>query len=99
MPLNMTREECKAEVGKGWSGLIDEIYDRLPEDAYIAQIKEKFGLLRVYVENIPDSLQDFIYECEKRSAKICEQCGATGKLRHGGWVLTLCEECQAKRPK
>jgi hypothetical protein len=96
---NMTREECKACVGKGWSGLIDEIYDKLPEDAYIHQIKEKFSLLRVYIDNVPDSVQDFIYECEKRSAKICEDCGKPGKLRGGGWVLTLCDKCNADKER
>ena len=93
---NMTREECKACVGKGWAGLVDEIYDRLPKDAYIAQIKEKFGGLRAYIDNIPENVQDFIFECEKKSYKICEHCGSAGKPRDGGWVLTLCDECYKK---
>jgi hypothetical protein len=93
----MTREECKACAGKGWSGLIDEIYDKLPKDAYIVQIKEKFGGLRAYIDNVPKSVQDFIDDCEKRSYEICECCGADGKLREGGWVLTLCDKCHAKR--
>ena len=39
--LNISREEAKRCVGKGWSSLIDAIYDKLPEDVYILQIKEK----------------------------------------------------------
>jgi hypothetical protein len=38
--MNISREEAKRCVGPGWSSLIDAIYDRLPEDAFIFQVKE-----------------------------------------------------------
>jgi hypothetical protein len=94
---NMTREEAKLCVGKGWSCLIDEIFDRLPEDAFILQIKEKFGGLRFCVSGISIEVGKFIDSVEDRSHTICERCGSPGKIREGGWILTLCDKCHVKR--
>lgn len=90
--INITREEAKEYIGAGWSDLIDEIYNKLPDNAFILQIKEKFGGLRFYVDNISGEVQDFIWEVEDRSLGICEVCGKEGKPRDGGWIKTLCDE-------
>ena len=71
--------------------LIDAIYDRLPEDAHVLQVKEKWGGLRFYVSGTTELL-DFIDEMEARSLKTCEVCGQPGKPREGGWIRTLCDE-------
>lgn len=94
--MNISREEAKLCVGAGWSSLIDKIYDRLPEDAYILQIKEKFGGLRFYVHTAMN-IMDFVAEVEEESYTICEKCGKPGKLRENGWILTLCDECDKER--
>ena len=72
------------------------IYDKLPPDTYIFQIKEKFGGLRFYVDGTTELL-DFIDEMEAKSLTICEKCGKPGKPREGGWILTLCDECNKSR--
>jgi hypothetical protein len=89
--MNISREEAKRCVGPGWASLIDAIYDRLPEDAFIYQVKEKWGGLRFYVDGTMELL-DFIDEMEDQSLNICEVCGRPGKPRKGGWVKTLCDE-------
>ena len=89
--MNISREDAKSCVGPGWASLIDAIYDRLPEDAHILQVKEKWGGLRFYVSGTTELL-DFIDEMEAMSLKTCEVCGQPGKPREGGWIRTLCDE-------
>jgi hypothetical protein len=99
--MNIPREHAKEFVGPGWSSLIDEIYDRIEKfpDVYIAQIKEKFGTLRFYVDGCDDTTFDFIESVCEKSATICEQCGKPGLLREGGWILTLCDEhAEGRKP-
>ena len=90
--MNITREEAKRCVGEGWSGLIDAIFDQLPEEAFITCIKEKWGGLRVYVDGVDETVLDFLDEMEEKSYQICEVCGRPGKPREGGWVRTLCNK-------
>jgi len=94
--MNITLEQAKAQVGPGWGELVEAIYNRLPADAHIDQIKEKFGGLRFYVSADSETL-DFIDEMEAKSLTICEHCGKPGKPRDGGWILTLCDECYKSR--
>jgi len=94
--MNITREQAIGCVGPGWAELVGAIYDKLPPDAYIYQIKEKFGGLRFYVDGTTELL-DFIDEMEAKSLTICEHCGKPGKPRYGGWVLTMCDECYKSR--
>ena len=83
----MTKEEAKRCVGAGWGGLIDELFDRLPERARLFSVKEKYGCLRIDgigTENLESEL-------EERSLKICEECGNDGELRDLNWIRTLCD--------
>ena len=43
-----------------------------------------------------EEMYDLIEEAETKSATICEDCGKPGKLRSGGWIRTLCDECCIK---
>jgi hypothetical protein len=86
--MNISRENAKRCVGPGWAALIDAIYDRLPEDAFIFQVKEKWSGLRFYVSGSSELL-DFIDEMEAKSFETCEVCGQLGKPREGGWIRTL----------
>lgn len=97
--INITLSEAKEEVGPGWSSLIEQIYNALPEDAVIHQIKEKFGGLRFYVDNVSHEIQHMIGELEQKSETICEICGKPGKIRRDGWWKTLCPECNGKKFK
>lgn len=63
----------------------------------VMQVKEKFGGLRFYTDYSNDYLNGMIHMAECISYKTCEQCGKPGKPRSGGWVLTLCDDCEKAR--
>ena len=95
------------EFGYGWdelvanlASMIEREIDRDPSVAQgdqpfaITQMKEKFGLLRVYYFGGNPRIQGMIAMTEHLSAGICEICGGIGTMHSsGGWMKTLCEEC------
>lgn len=99
------------ETSDGWYDLIYDLshkinieINKLPEpernDCYFAQIKEKFGKLRVYMTGNNDGIDRLINEAERKSQTICEFCGKEGSLRRDlGWLLTLCDEHYLARKK
>lgn len=64
---------------------------------HASQVKEKYGTLCFYMTSGTDEMYNLIYEAEAMSAYICETCGKAGKVRNGGWVVTLCDECYDKK--
>jgi ribosomal protein L37AE/L43A len=94
---NIDRNDALVMVGQGWAGLINELYDAMPSDTEVVQVKEKFGGLRFYVGFSTNEFMDLIDKCEERSYHICERCGKKGVLRENRrWILTLCDECNEK---
>ena len=101
-PTNVTNM-CWGFPGDGWYEIINRLSKRLeraiealPEEERqhyrAAQVKEKFGTLRFYMTASTDEMEEWIAEAEKDSAVTCEDCGAPGELRGGGWLRTLCSE-------
>ncbi len=90
----LSRESALSGVGKGWSELINKLYDAKPKYVNVTQVKEKFAGLRFYVMSAPEWYWDLISYYENESEKICEVCGKPGKVREDrSWILTLCDEC------
>ena len=103
----------------GWLPLIDDFcrlvqYNftrqskQFPETKQptIVQVKEKFGTLRVYIENSNDFIAGALTLAECISARTCEHCGKPGKLYpivgttdSDGWMRVRCPPCEAKRKK
>ena len=91
--------------GDGWFNLIYELSKNLEEIAKkqveaneepicIDHIKEKFGLLRFYANNLTEAAEKLIIEAEEKSQVICEECGEEGSLNQlGYWIRTLCVDC------
>lgn len=103
---------------KGWGDVIhrgletmDAILAR--DDAtgrlHIAQAKEKFGTLRLYVDVTDEQglpihgidqpwvaeLMDAIYEMEAATSRVCCNCGTSEHLRwRRGRVHLSCDECE-----
>ena len=71
--------------------------DKTDEKLHIAQIKEKFGGLRYYIDGGDETIYGMIRLAESLSFTICEECGESGKLRSGGWMKTLCDKHEAER--
>jgi hypothetical protein len=63
----------------------------------VAQIKEKFGGLRFYYSGGDDAIDGMVRMAESWAARSCEECGAPGKSRDGGWIKTLCDHHEAER--
>jgi hypothetical protein len=58
----------------------------------VAQIKEKFGTLRLYVNSCVEDTNTITNYAELMSCVTCEVCGNLGKTYHMGWHKTLCEQ-------
>lgn len=102
-------DEHGIECGDGWFNLVDRLSGACereietlmaqgePTEGWprIAQIKEKMGGLRFYVNGpLSDDLQTRILKVENiESLRTCERCGAPGKLRDGRWRHTYCDNC------
>jgi hypothetical protein len=68
---------------------LDEIAENMP---MVAQIKEKFGTLRLYMDNCKPFDSGVIQMAEEMSAHICEVCGCAGETFTVGWHKTLCNK-------
>jgi hypothetical protein len=62
----------------------------------VAQIKEKFGGLRFYYDGGDDEISGMVRMAEAWADTACEECGAIGKRRSGGWIRTLCDAHEAE---
>ena len=92
------------ECGPGWAGIVEALCIWLEPAAVrlkaagepvplITQIKEKMGIFRCYVENIPKPLaREFEARkrlAERQSAIICEGCGQPGGLLSESFFVML----------
>ena len=57
----------------------------------VAQIKEKFGGLRFYYDGGDEYISGLVTMAEAWASHACEECGAPGTSRGGGWIKTLCD--------
>lgn len=83
---------------KGWRVAITDALDAGPKDlpplvpqVVVSQVKEKLGTLRFYYDGGDDVVDGMVRMAEAMSAVTCEECGAPGKNRSGGWIRTLCD--------
>jgi hypothetical protein len=84
------------ECHDGWIPLIKQLCEEIELlkgeiDVHFTQIKEKWGLLRIYVNSAPDEIYKLLNSYEIKSGTICEVCGEPGIRRKGGWISTLCD--------
>jgi len=96
-------------VGDGWYWLIDQLCHVLQHNTdqnnqsqvVAAQVKEKFGGLRFYINSGSDEQFAAISLAEAMSYSICEECGTTKDVSQSktGWITTLCSSCREKREK
>lgn len=65
----------------------------LSELPTFVQLKEKYGTLRIYVNNETDRVSTLIRFAESMSGLTCEKCGKPGDIDHnGGWIKTHCKD-------
>ena len=62
-----------------------------------AQVKEKMGTLRFYVDGADATTEGMIQMAEQMSTRICELCGSPAKTsRDSGWWHTTCDACNKR---
>ena len=91
---------CGISINTGWQRIIESLsanidfYVKYSKVDYpkVAQIKEKFGELRFYYDGGDERIHGMVRMAESWASNTCEICGKSGKLRHGGWMKTLCDE-------
>lgn len=89
-------------VGSGWRPLLLRLHEQLLaiHSGYgIAQLKEKYGMLRIYLSGSPGGeLGRLVAGAEQESSRTCESCGNPGVTRDGlSWIKTLCDDCHGLR--
>ena len=105
-----TLERAKSSVGEGWHPLLEKVFEIKEQNSFrtpnnepfkIVQVKEKFGILRIY-HNWYDEWSFMtlaINHAEFLSQRTCEICGksATTKPSARGWIKTLCKAHHKER--
>ncbi len=96
----MNRLEAKKWIlekcGKGWLGLIDEVFDNLPAGIEIIQVYQKYAGFCVDINPASESFEDFLADIEERSCSLCEICGKeANQYEIQGWEYTRCvDHCE-----
>lgn len=87
-------------VPVGWAALVGTLLlqmrhhaERACPDLRIAQVKEKFGALRVYYVGGDADIRGMVRMAEALSERVCEVTGRPGKTRVvGHLIIVLCDE-------
>lgn len=65
-----------------------------------AQVKEKFGGLRFYMEGpVTAEMAQHISAAEALSLETCEVCGKPGTQAEGYWIKIKCDDCKASNAR
>ncbi len=81
------------DIKDGWFDLIYNLSADVVEEepsCEFTQVKQKFGLLRVYAHTKSKQVKELIRIAEIKSSNICEICGEPGKMDTQGWFQVLC---------
>lgn len=114
-PFGRDRDFEVAWVGEGWRSLVDECHTRIVAvlpDYELVNIKESWGVLiyqacplrvvdgeRLWSADEHRVLGTITSDIQTRSEKVCEWCGAAGRLREWRKLeLTLCDACDHRFP-
>ena len=116
--FGQNRIVCGANVGEGWVELVLSTFEAIKNELLmsstkgfdsnfaVAQVKEKFGGLRLYYDLetedtcLSESIRSLVDTAESTSFKLCEECGTLeGVSSSDGWAKTLCVEHHKERNK
>lgn len=95
------REHLANLPGPGWLPLVEHLHEellKLDPDYRLTCVKEKLGILCVYVQVNPEvrkRAHRLIRKVQDHSARVCELCGAPGRLRMNPRrrADTFCDRC------
>jgi hypothetical protein len=111
-PLMFANKYGGFAVGAGWFPIIEALCSNIQShidwwnknhekhpvvpQVVVEQIKEKFGGLRFYYQGGDDNVHGMVRMAEAWASHSCEECGAPGERRSGGWIRTLCDHHEAE---
>ena len=88
----------KKAFGEQWAKEVQAAINKMPinvqKDAYIMDIKEKWGQLRIFLSVCSEELEEVLQKYEKLSESVCMQCGKSKTRGFGGWFSYLCDDCE-----
>ncbi len=93
-------ERVPISCGDGWYEILVTLFERIdPSSVSVAAVEQKYGSLRIIIEGkIPAEVDAIITAAEAESERVCERCGAPGRLRPDPmWWETLCHSCARMR--
>lgn len=96
--LEMSVEKNEEDNIQYWTKKIEEtkqLIENRPQTQAV-QVKEKFGSLRFYVDNVDPEIDAYISFAENMSSCTCEKCGSPGGQSEGGWIKTQCTRCKGE---
>jgi hypothetical protein len=89
-----SKDDKDLELVEKYKLALEAAEQKMPK---LAQVKEKFGTMRLYVDNSNPYVNGLIDMAEAMSEVTCEVCGSPGKTYTMGWHKTLCLEHARER--
>ena len=97
---NIAKIPCGFSVGPGWLPPLEKMIVKLKalgwDGKYLAQVKQKFCQLRVYLDFTTQAMEEAIRDAEIECNTMCEYCGKPHGLDVPRGGMALCPECQEK---
>lgn len=101
--LDQLYDSVNGSVESGWFPILETLFETLKSKGWqgdVAQIKQKYGELRVYLH--PDTRNrewlEVTFMATAYSLQTCEFCSNQGHLRTARkYVRTLCDSCDQAR--
>jgi hypothetical protein len=94
-PSGYTNEDWSELVNEGWKPIMRGLQMVKTDDVVLTQVKEKFGLLRIYYDGGDEGFRAAVRLAGAISGFTCEVCGKPGeRWNEGGHIRTVCPEHQ-----
>lgn len=88
----------KKAFGEQWAKEVQAAINKMPigvqKEAYILDIKEKWGQLIVFLSVCSEELDTVLKKYEQLSETVCCQCGKSKTEVFDGWFSYLCDDCE-----
>ena len=91
-------QNIRFECGDGWYAVLQKLLLDIAMHAVasglnptVVSVREKYGSLRVHLNEDYPHIRDLLLDAENASEKICDICGGPGTLIDDGfWITTRC---------
>jgi len=104
LPDTQSPLSVELAIGDGWYLLYYKLCNEMqcliaiheldPLAFHFTTVKQKFGILRVYLSARTDEMMKAIGKAVEESGRTCERCGGEGRLYDERWMCVRCEGCR-----